>query len=170
MPVMMFFCKSGRLRSIWRNFSRIFSETSTLSSIINGGVSAVFNILSSVANTSISPVLSLGLVIPSSLFLTLPPYTDDVFATDDMGLCMNGRADFRVEDNLSETIFVAQVNENDPAMISSALYPSHQDHFRVLPHFPHPEIFAAGMGPPHITYSLSDNGTNSFPKITQFFL
>jgi hypothetical protein len=61
---------------------------------------------------------------------------------------MNGRAEFRVENNLGETIFVAQVNENHPAVIPSALHPSHQDHFRT--HIFRSQ-FAAGMGPPHIT-------------------
>jgi hypothetical protein len=65
-----------------------------------------------------------------------------------MGFFMDFSADFRIENNLRNPFPVAQIHENHSSVISSALHPTHEYHFRT-------NIicskFAAGMGFSHIS-------------------
>jgi hypothetical protein len=44
-----------------------------------------------------------------------------------MRLLMDGRADFRIENDLDQTLPVSQINKDDAAVIPASLHPAHQD-------------------------------------------
>ena len=53
----------------------------------------------------------------------------DVFAADAMGLPVGIGMGLRVEDDLNDAFAVAQIDEDDPAVVAAAMHPAHQDHF-----------------------------------------
>jgi len=57
-----------------------------------------------------------------------------------MGLAMGVRGDIRVEDDLDDALAVAQINEDDAAVVAASVHPPHQDH--VLPRVGGPEVAA----------------------------
>ena len=54
---------------------------------------------------------------------------EDVFAADAVGLLMGIGLGLRVEDDLDDAFAVAQVDEDDAAVVAAAMHPAHQDHF-----------------------------------------
>ena len=53
----------------------------------------------------------------------------DVFAADAVGLPVGIGLGLRVEDDLNDAFAVAQIDEDDPAVVAAAMHPAHQDHF-----------------------------------------
>ena len=56
---------------------------------------------------------------------------DDPFAAQLVGLGMHRLVDLRVEDHLGDAPAVAQVDEDNPAMVAAAEHPAHEDGFPV---------------------------------------
>ena len=119
-----FFCICGRRRSMTRFVSRTVSDRFSSSSW-NGGVCEAFRISMSCASTSISPVKSSGLTVPSGRGRTSPVTRDAEFVAQ---LFRRGerRGAVRVADDLHETLAIAQVDEDDAAMIAAAMDPARQ--------------------------------------------
>src|SRR6056297_1302908 len=60
--------------------------------------------------------------------LNRSPDAQYIFASEVMGLLVNGGLAFRIENNLSDPLAIPQINKNDPAMVPSSLDPAHEHH------------------------------------------
>ena len=65
-------------------------------------------------------------MVSSVLGVTLPFYGDYPFVPQLLRGLMDFWVTFRVKNDLTESVLVAQINENYPAMVSSGLYPAHE--------------------------------------------
>ena len=94
----------------------------------NGGVRDSLRIQMREATTSISPVARLGLTEASPRSATLPFHGDHVFRPHLLGALMHGGIHILVEDHLGDAFTVAQIDENDAAMVAAPVDPAHQEH------------------------------------------
>ena len=95
---------------------------------MKGGVSAGLRILSSSTRTSISPVGSLGLAMPSGRGSTRPRTPITYSLRRAWALACTSGFDLRVEHHLGDAFPVAQIDENDAAVVPAAQDPAHQHH------------------------------------------
>ncbi len=118
------FCIGGRRRSSTRCCRRTVSDRFSSSSW-NGGVGAAFRISISCASTSISPETRFGLAVPSGRGRTTPGHADHELVAQRLGGGERRRA-VGVADDLHEALAVAQVDEDDAAVVAAAVDPAHQ--------------------------------------------
>jgi hypothetical protein len=82
------------------------------------------------------------------------PYGQNILVSDGLGFVVNSLVELGIEDHLGEAFPVPQVDENDPAMISSTLYPAHEYHFFI--HISGGKL-AAVVGSLHLTQRISQD-------------
>ena len=78
----------------------------------------------SVTSTSTSPVASAGLTVPSGRGRTRPVDLEDPLGAHLLGDDERGAGDVRVEDELDEAGAVAQVQEDETAVVAAAVHPA----------------------------------------------
>src|SRR6056297_1859002 len=61
--------------------------------------------------------------------LNRSPDAQYIFASEVMGLLVNGGLAFRIENNLGDPLAIPQINKNDAAVVPSPLDPAHEYHF-----------------------------------------
>ena len=86
-------------------------------------------IVSFSTRTSISPVASLGLTVPSGRRATLPVDRQHVFAADGFGQLQILGAAFRAKHDLRLAVAVAQVDEQHAAVIAVGIDPAAKGDF-----------------------------------------
>ena len=88
----------------------------------------VLRILNEWQLTSISPVFSRGLTIPSGRFSTSTLYGDDELITQRFCLAVRLGVVLGVENDLGYTEAISEIDENDTPVIATSRHPPHEGH------------------------------------------
>ena len=118
----MFLCSVSRRRSRKRYFRRMSSGYSGSPNTGSGNSLAADRISISRAKTSISPVGRFGLTVSAMRALTSPSTRIDPFAAHGLG-DLEGRR-IRIGDDLRQAVVVAQVDEQQAAMVADTMNPA----------------------------------------------
>ena len=118
----------SRRRSSIRLRRRIISSTWPSSSIANGGVSDSARCSASVTDSSISPVLRFGLTLPSSRRTISPAALTHVLGPQPLRQRVRLGRRLRMEDELDDAGAVAQVDEDQAAVVAAAVDPAGHAH------------------------------------------
>ena len=114
----------SRRRSIMRCCRRIISSTGASSSTAKGGVSLAARRRSERTWISISPVARFGLTFSGRALDDLALGGDDVLGAQVLGHGEGVARGLRVHDELHEPRAVAQVDEDQPAVVAAAMDPA----------------------------------------------
>ena len=115
-----------RSRARWRR--RSVSSTSASSSIGNGGGSASARSSKSATSSSISPVASSGLTLASSRRARVPVAVSTSSERRRVGALVGLRRVLGVEHELQQAGAVAEVDEDQPAVVAPAVHPAGHAH------------------------------------------
>src|SRR5471032_1130985 len=120
----------------------------------NGGVRDSLRIQILDATTSTSPVGILGLTVASVRLATVPS-TAITYSARTSSARLDGGLDVFVKDGLAVAGAVAEIDEDDRAMVAAAVAPAHQNHglTRVGS-----AQFAAHMGAAKVAQKIQHNG------------
>ncbi len=117
--------RAGRRRSRYRYFRRRSSPASVSSSMGNGGVSALFRMVSSPASTSISPVSSSAFAVPSGRRFHGPRHGDHELAPELFRRSAWAAASCcGMKHDLGLAVPVAEVDEDHPPEIPPGIHPA----------------------------------------------
>ena len=93
----------------------------------NGGTRESFRTSSSLAANSTSPVGILGLIALGVALTQLALRGHDILRTHVLGLRVTIGREVLIEDNLGDAGAVAEIEEDEVAVIAAAIDPAHQD-------------------------------------------